>query len=95
VFLRDATEVPLYSLLLFGGKVVVNHVAGGITITNKENFIRLKAWPRIGILVNQLRQLLDAQLERCVEEGIVLDSCSDSPVLEAILALLRHDGLTG
>lgn len=55
VFLRDATEVPLYGLLLFGGPVSINHVAGGVTIGNKEAFIRLRAWPRIGVLVNQLR----------------------------------------
>lgn len=55
VFLRDATEVPLYALLLFGGPVSVNHVAGGLTIGTKESWIRLKAWPRIGVLVNQLR----------------------------------------
>ncbi|KAG6842444.1 hypothetical protein C0991_007574 [Blastosporella zonata] len=71
VFLRDATEVrklflcqvimlinmqvPMYALLLFGGPVSVNPIGGGITIGRKDSFIKLKAWPRIGILVNQLR----------------------------------------
>jgi hypothetical protein len=49
------TQVPLYALLLFGGQVSVNHIAGSITITSKETSIKLKACPRIGILVNQLR----------------------------------------
>ena len=48
-------QVPLYAPLLFGGPVAVNHIAGGVTIGTKENWIKLKAWPRIGILVNQLR----------------------------------------
>lgn len=48
-------QVPLYALLLFGGQVSVNHVAGGISIVSKDTQIKLKAWPRIGILVNQLR----------------------------------------
>ncbi|KAF7981091.1 hypothetical protein HWV62_34789 [Athelia sp. TMB] len=55
VFLRDATEVPLYAMLLFGGPVTVNHIAGGLTIGSSDCLIKLKAWPRIGILVNQLR----------------------------------------
>ncbi|KAJ6575382.1 P-loop containing nucleoside triphosphate hydrolase protein [Mycena capillaripes] len=92
VFLRDATEVPLYALLLFGGPVSVNHVAGGLTIGTKDGWIRLKAWPRIGVLVNQLRRLLDAQLQRCVE-GAMLNG--DNPAVRAMLALLTYDGLTG
>lgn len=94
VFLRDATEVPLYALLLFGGQVSVNHVAGGISIVSKDTQIKLKAWPRIGILVNQLRRLLDVQLERCVEKGVILDAGNDNSTVNAILALLNHDGLT-
>ncbi|KAJ7897125.1 P-loop containing nucleoside triphosphate hydrolase protein [Mycena olivaceomarginata] len=94
VFLRDATEVPLYALLLFGGPVSVNHVAGGLTIGTKESWIRLKAWPRIGVLVNQLRRLLDAQLQRCVEDGAMLNTSGDNPVIRAMLALLTNDGLS-
>ncbi|GLB35802.1 putative helicase associated domain (HA2) Add an annotation [Lyophyllum shimeji] len=94
VFLRDATEVPLYALLLFGGRVSVNQIGGGLTIGGKESFIKLRAWPRIGILVNQLRRLLDAQLQRCVEEGTMLTPSDVNPVLQAMLALLTHDGLT-
>lgn len=94
VFLRDATEIPLYALLLFGGPLTVNHVAGGLTIGSKENAVKLKAWPRIGILANHLRRLLDAQLQRCMEGGTNLSSGSDNPVVHAILALLAHDGLS-
>ncbi|KAJ7109956.1 P-loop containing nucleoside triphosphate hydrolase protein [Mycena epipterygia] len=94
VFLRDATEIPLYALLLFGGPVSVNHVAGGLTIGAKDSWIRLRAWPRIGVLVNQLRRLLDAQLQRCVEDGAMLNTGGENPVVRAMLALLTHDGLT-
>lgn len=45
----------MYALLLFGGPIFVNHVAGGVTVGIGECRIGLKAWPRIGILVNQLR----------------------------------------
>ncbi|KDQ63105.1 hypothetical protein JAAARDRAFT_119492 [Jaapia argillacea MUCL 33604] len=94
LFLRDATEVPLYALLLFGGPVTVNHIAGGLTVGGKDTMIKLRAWPRIGILVNQLRRLLDEQLQRCIEEGTTLDAGKDSPVLHAMLALLTGDGLS-
>lgn len=48
----------MYAILLFGGPVTVNHVRGDLTVGNKENFIKLSAIPRIGILVNQLRFVL-------------------------------------
>jgi len=94
IFLRDATEVPLYALLLFGGPVSVNHVAGGVTIRSKDSWVKLKAWPRIGILVNQLRRLLDTQLQRCIEEGTMLNDVQNNLVLKAMLALLIGDGLS-
>ncbi|KAI0828826.1 P-loop containing nucleoside triphosphate hydrolase protein [Trametes gibbosa] len=96
VFLRDGTEVPIYALLLFGGPVTVNHIGGGLTVGANECFIKLKAWPRIGVLVNHLRRLLDAQLLRCIEDGTVLNTggTDSNPVLQAMQALLLNDGLT-
>ncbi|KAF8899103.1 P-loop containing nucleoside triphosphate hydrolase protein [Infundibulicybe gibba] len=94
VFLRDATEVPLYALLFFGTSIDVGHIGGGITIKSKDAMIKLSAWPRIGVLVKQLRRLLDAQLHRCIEEGTVLSPTHENPVLQAMLLLLTNDGLT-
>jgi len=94
VFLRDATEVPFYALLMFGGPVDVNHIGGGLTVGSKNAYVKLKAWPRIGVLVKQLRQLLDVQLKRCVEDGSALDFGANNPVIEAVLALLQGDGLS-
>jgi ATP-dependent RNA helicase DHX57 len=56
---RAGAQVPLYALLLFGGPISINHVAGGLTIggPGKTIRLRLKAWPRIGVLVNQLRSV--------------------------------------
>ena len=48
----------MYALLLFGGPVSVNHIAGGLTVGTKDTYVKLKAWPRIGVLVNQLRYVL-------------------------------------
>ena len=38
--------------------MAVNHVGGGLTIGRRDAFVKLKAWPRIGVLVNQLRCVL-------------------------------------
>ncbi|KAJ3569724.1 hypothetical protein NP233_g4864 [Leucocoprinus birnbaumii] len=94
VFLRDATEVPLYALLLFGGPVSVDHVKGGLTVGNRDAFVCLRAWPRIGVLVNQLRQLLDLLLSNCIEDGSSLSEARDHPVILAMLSLLFQDGMT-
>ncbi|KIJ66186.1 hypothetical protein HYDPIDRAFT_174355 [Hydnomerulius pinastri MD-312] len=94
VFVRGATEVPMYALLLFGGPVSVNHIGGGLTVGSGDIRLKLKAWPRIGILVNQLRRLLEAQLQRCIEEGLMLGSEKDYLVANAMTALLERDGLT-
>jgi hypothetical protein len=45
----------MYALLLFGGSLSIDHVKGGLIIRSGDAFVRLKAWPRIGVLVNQLR----------------------------------------
>ncbi|KAG6380964.1 P-loop containing nucleoside triphosphate hydrolase protein [Boletus reticuloceps] len=74
VFVRGATEVPVYALLLFGGPVTVNHVGGRLAVGNGNETFRLRAWPRIGTLVNQLRRLLEAQLQGCIEQGLLLGS---------------------
>lgn len=90
----------------------MNHIRGGLTVGGKENFIKLNAIPRIGILVNQLRyvvfcfkveldnftcccrRLLDAQLQKSIEEGTMLTLGSGNPIVHAIMALLTHDGRT-
>ncbi|PCH34268.1 nucleoside triphosphate hydrolase protein [Wolfiporia cocos MD-104 SS10] len=94
VYLRDATEVPVYGLLLFGGPVTVHHIGGGLTVGNDGAAIKLKASPRIGVLVNQLRRLLDIRLKECIDGGMLLDSRQSDPVSQAMLALLENDGLT-
>ncbi|ESK92682.1 dead deah box [Moniliophthora roreri MCA 2997] len=94
MFLRDATEIPLFALLLFGGSVSVDHVKGGLTMHSRDSVIKLKAWPRIGVLVNQLRRLLEAQLSESIESGSLVDNSSGNAVCKAMLNLLRNDGLS-
>jgi ATP-dependent RNA helicase DHX57 len=58
IYLRDATKVPMYAILLFGGPVSVDHIRGGLSVGTKNSLLKLSAIPRIGILVNHLRQVL-------------------------------------
>ncbi|KAF8481792.1 P-loop containing nucleoside triphosphate hydrolase protein [Russula ochroleuca] len=93
VYMRDVTEVPLYALLLFGGHITVDHVRGGLTVGGRtEGTLRLRAWPRIAILVQQLRRLLDAALLRALDSARVLE-VAESPVIGAMLTLLITDGM--
>ncbi|KAH9996047.1 P-loop containing nucleoside triphosphate hydrolase protein [Russula vinacea] len=90
---RSGIVVPLYALLLFGGHITVDHVRGGLTVGGRtEGTLRLRAWPRIAILVQQLRRLLDAALLRALDSGRVLE-VAESPVVGAMLTLLMTDGM--
>ncbi|GMK54047.1 hypothetical protein CspeluHIS016_0106330 [Cutaneotrichosporon spelunceum] len=91
VFLRDATDVPLYALLLFGGAITLNHYVGGIMLG--DGAVKLRAGTRIGVLCAQLRRLLDAQLAELVESPHGAADVRDD-VTRAMAALLARDGLT-
>lgn len=56
-----SSQVPLYGVLLFGGKVNVE-LEKGVTV-GTDGWVMMRAWPRIGVLVNSLRRLFDADLE--------------------------------
>ncbi|KAK4050892.1 putative ATP-dependent RNA helicase ucp12 [Microbotryomycetes sp. JL221] len=83
-FLRDATEVPLYGVLLFGSGRVSIDLNRGVIVGN----IMMRAWPRIGVLVNGLRRLLDQDLEQRIENP----QRGELAVINAMLQLLDRDG---
>ncbi|KAG0667481.1 hypothetical protein C6P46_000012 [Rhodotorula mucilaginosa] len=93
-FLRDVNEVPLYALLLFSSGRISMELDRGVTIhhgvANASQAVHLRAWPRIGVLVNGLRKLFDQDLERELEEpgfgGPV------SAAVQTMLELLSRDG---
>ena len=86
--LRDATEVPLYGILLFGEKVQVD-LDHGVRV-GKDNFVLFRSWPRIGVLVNALRELFDADLMATIEEPS--HDTGASPVVKAMLECIARDG---
>lgn len=108
IYLRDATEVPMFALLLFGGHLRVHRKEGGISIGNGKNattdsdsagWIKLRASGRIVSLINQLRFLLDASLAQSFENPMndvfgqsTTNDSIESKVLNCLHQLLERDG---
>ncbi|KIY51989.1 P-loop containing nucleoside triphosphate hydrolase protein [Fistulina hepatica ATCC 64428] len=88
LFVRDASQVPTYAVLLFGGPIWVNHIRGGLIVGNEDGRLVLNASPRIGTLVNQLRRIFDARLQRCINDGTPLRSNDQDAIVSAMLELL-------
>lgn len=106
VYLRDATEVPIYALLLLCGRLKVHHLQGGISVERSskeggvsadagtgEGSIRLRASARIGVLSAQLRRLLDVHLARAFE-GEMAAREEGAAIMEVFRALLERDGMS-
>ncbi|KAG0367740.1 P-loop containing nucleoside triphosphate hydrolase protein [Gamsiella multidivaricata] len=89
IFVHDATMVPMYGLLLFGGQVQVDHLGRGLEIG--DGFIKLRAFARIGVLVNQLRKLLDAVLQAKISNPDL--NVSENSVVETMIKLVSTDGI--
>ncbi|CAL8471800.1 g11342 [Coccomyxa elongata] len=87
VFVREASMVPVYALLLFGGALTVHHSEGLIRLDGWATF---KAPAQIAALVNGLRREIDQLLLMKIEEPSF--DLSASKVVEAVLKLLVHDG---
>lgn len=88
VFVRASSMAPMYALLLFGAPPVVKHEEGLITV---DDWVALKAPAKVGVLVRELRKLLDDVL--CAKLEDPSKDVSQEPVLRGILELLRTDGL--
>lgn len=66
VFIRDATTVGPYGILFFAGRVDIDHLGRGLKV-GEEGWIKFRAWARIGVLVNQLKRLLHAELDHKIQ----------------------------
>ncbi|KAI8083455.1 P-loop containing nucleoside triphosphate hydrolase protein [Thamnidium elegans] len=89
-FIRDGTEVPSYGILFFGGQIDVDHMGRGLKV-GEDGWIRFRSWARIGVLVNQLKRLLQLELEFKIEEPEL--DVSSSGVAHAIISLITNDGV--
>lgn len=87
IFIRECSMVPVYSVLLFGGNIVVEHEKGMILVDNWASF---KAPARIGVLVRELR----CEVARLLDEKINDPSMNiaGSKLIDAMHHLLSTDG---
>ncbi|CAK4072233.1 unnamed protein product [Aphanomyces euteiches] len=88
LFVRESTMVAPYALLLFGGKLQVQHEKGLILV---DEWIKFQAVARIGVLVKALRHQLDRLLLLKVSDPTL--DLSKSAVIDAICDLLITEGM--
>jgi ATP-dependent RNA helicase DHX57 len=100
-YVRETSEVGVYTLLLFGGELSANYSAGIISV---DKWIRFAAPGRIVALIQGIRRELDSLLVRAVSaDGVSFDDhtgtarvesmLAGSPVLDVVIKLLMNDGL--
>ena len=86
IHLRDATVVTPLSLLLFGGKVSIDHDRGSVTV---DSHITFDAPRRVAVLVRELRAECDNLLRAKIEDPSL--EIRSHPVLAAIVNLLSNE----
>jgi ATP-dependent RNA helicase DHX57 len=90
IFIRDITPFNAYSLLMFAGQIQVDTLGRGLVI---DEWIRLRGWARIGVLVSRLRGMLDRVLEGMVREPGKGMSAREQEVVSVVRNLVERDGL--
>ncbi|KAJ2560035.1 helicase [Coemansia sp. RSA 1933] len=90
VYVRDVTVPGVYALLLLGPPLLVDHDNKVISI-GASGALAVRAWPRIAVLVNQLRRLMDELLRRKLDDPKAV-ALEGHPVVDAVLHLIRTDG---
>ncbi|KAF2113000.1 P-loop containing nucleoside triphosphate hydrolase protein [Lophiotrema nucula] len=90
IFIRDLTPFNAYALLMFAGSIKVDTLGRGLVV---DEWIRLRGWARIGVLVSRLRGMLDKVLERKVREPGWEISGREKEVVDVVRWLVERDGL--
>lgn len=71
------SQLPLYALLLFGRHLSADPLRGGLSISastnDKNKKIHLRAPPRTSVLINELRRLMDLELEGLIDDPTSLE----------------------
>lgn len=86
-FVREASMVPLYALLAFGGQLEVLHDQGLLLL---DGWAKFKAPARVGVLIKHLRAAVAALLAAKVTDHSL--DLAGQHVVEALHALLATDG---
>jgi ATP-dependent RNA helicase DHX57 len=91
VFVRDCSTVTPYQLLLFGGKIAVQHAAGTMSV---DNWAEFKAPARVGVLLKEMRSGLERVLSDKIERPEEDLQAAGGSLVEAILQLLNTEPMT-
>jgi ATP-dependent RNA helicase DHX57 len=86
--MRDCTSVTPYQLLLFGGKIDVQHSAGTIRMDGWATF---EANARIGVLLKEIRAALDGLLREKIENPEAEENARGETIVTTILQLLNSE----
>jgi len=86
-YVRDCTMVSAYPIFLFGGEITTD-LEG--SIASVDNCFHVKAFPRISVLMNGLRKLLDRVLIEKVKK-VNLD-ISNNDAIKLIIEILNRNG---
>jgi len=87
VYIRDATAVGSYPLLLFGGKIKINHERSTAVC---DGWIHFRAAPRVAVLFKHLRAELDSLLmEKIASPSMDISHRAD--VVRAIVEVLDSE----
>ena len=89
VFLRDATMVTPYPMLLFGGELHVRHAEHVVSV---DKWIEFGAPPRTAVLFRQLRDELNRLLLEKIENPS-LELEKTGRTIATIVQLLQDEGV--
>jgi len=87
-FLRDVTECSAYAMLMFGGELEVAAAEGVITI---DGWVRLSGKARVVAMIRRLREQMDEQLTRKVDDPAF--DIAATKEMKLIVKLITTDGL--
>lgn len=88
VYLRDASLISPYPLLLFGGKITVDHER---QIATCDKWIRFRASARVAVLFKNLKKELDQVLMRKIAQPDMRVDKSTQGLVRTIVELLENE----
>ncbi|OLN95452.1 putative ATP-dependent RNA helicase ucp12 [Colletotrichum chlorophyti] len=87
-FIRDLTPFNAYTLLLFSGAITLDTLGRGLVV---DEWLRLRGWARLGVLVSRLRGMVDDVIALKIENpGLDL---TNNEVIKTVGRLIELDGL--
>lgn len=89
-YVRDFTTASPYALLLFGGKLVVHHSKGVVTV---DDFIKFRISASSATLIKHLRSQMErVLLDKIVDPGLdLVDIPSAQALIHAVNTLLENE----